>query len=87
MIDLIKNSEKIPYLAKVPFTLDAARIANIIEYNQVIDELVAENGISVTPPDFYSWFQAHQEELADSLHPNGVGYQSMAALWFNALTP
>jgi lysophospholipase L1-like esterase len=87
MINLIKNSNKTPYLAKVPFTLDAARIAKILEYNQVIDELVAANGISAPPPDYYGWFQAHQDELADSLHPDGVGYQSMAALWRNVLFP
>ena len=87
MINLIKNSIKTPYLAKVPFTLDAARIANILEYNQVIAELVAANGISAPPPDFYGWFQAHQDELADSLHPDGVGYQSMAALWLAVLFP
>jgi len=87
MIDLIQATGKLPFLAKVPYSTDTSRTAKILEYNQVIGELVAENGISVTPPDFYSWFQAHQEELADSLHPNGVGYQSMAALWFNALTP
>ena len=57
----------------------------IQEYNQAIDELVAENGISVAPPDFYAWFQSHPSQLADGLHPNGTGYQSMATLWFNAL--
>jgi lysophospholipase L1-like esterase len=87
MVSAIKSEGKIPYLAKVPYTLDAARIGKILEYNQVIDELVAANGISVTPPDFYVWFEAHQTQLVDPLHPNGVGYQSMANLWRNALVP
>jgi len=85
MINAIKTAGKIPYLAKVPYTLDAARIAAIQEYNQVIVELKAANGISVTPPDFYGWFQANPGQLADLLHPNGVGYQSMAQLWKNVL--
>ena len=85
MISAIKTVGKIPYLAKVPYTLDPARNANILEYNQVIDELVTVNTITVTPPDFYGWFQANQGQLADPLHPNGAGYQSMANLWRNAL--
>jgi lysophospholipase L1-like esterase len=87
MINRIKTAGKVPYLAKVPYTLDTARIANILLYNQVIDELVAANGISVPPPDFYGWFLTHQGEFADALHPNGVGYQSMANLWLGALVP
>jgi lysophospholipase L1-like esterase len=87
MINRIKTAGKVPYLAKVPYTLDTARIANILLYNQVIDELVAANGISVPPPDFYGWFLTHQGEFADALHPNGQGYQSMANLWETALNP
>ena len=87
MISAIEAAGKVPYLAKVPYTLETARIANILSYNQVIDELVAANGISVSPPDFYGWFQTHQGEFADTLHPDGVGYQSMANLWSISLTP
>jgi lysophospholipase L1-like esterase len=75
-----------PYLAEVPYTSNPLRSdAMIQEYNVVIDELVLANNISVILPAFYAYFQAHQEELADGLHPNGTGYQSMADLWFNVL--
>jgi lysophospholipase L1-like esterase len=57
----------------------------IQEYNVAIDELVLTNNILVVPPAFYAYFQTHQDELADGLHPNGTGYQSMGNLWFNAL--
>jgi lysophospholipase L1-like esterase len=66
-----------------------ARSLNIQQYNKVIDELVAApaNHITITPPDFYSYFAAHyQTEYSDNIHPNGIGYQSMASLWFQALT-
>jgi len=66
-----------------------ARSLNIQQYNKVIDELAAppENRIAITPPDFYSYFSAHyQTEYFDNIHPNGIGYQSMARLWFQALT-
>jgi len=64
-----------------PLRSDAA----IQDYNAAIDELRISNGISVVAPDFYAWFQSHQSQLADGIHPNGTGYQSMANLWFNAL--
>jgi len=57
----------------------------IQQYNAVIDELVTLNGISVTPPDFYTYFKANQNQLADGLHPNEQGYQAMANMWFNVL--
>ena len=50
-----------------------------------IDELKIANGLQVIPPDFYAWFNSRPDQLADGLHPNGTGYQSMANLWFNAL--
>jgi lysophospholipase L1-like esterase len=47
----------------------------------VFDELVMENGITVSPPDFYALFQNNTSLLnTDGFHPNGTGYQSMAEL-------
>jgi lysophospholipase L1-like esterase len=86
IISAILSAGRTPYLAQVPFTSDPLRNdAMIQEYNVVIDELVLTNNISVVPPDFYGYFQAHQAELADGLHPNGTGYQSMAELWSSVL--
>ncbi|MGW8227266.1 MAG: discoidin domain-containing protein, partial [Gammaproteobacteria bacterium] len=88
MIDMIGSygsGGRMTYLAKIPFTLDATRNTVIQNYNIAIDELVTDNLISVTPPDLYSFFEANQGQLGDTLHPNGVGYQSMAMEWFNAL--
>lgn len=76
-----------------PNPLTAPRNLLIQEYNEVVDELVAAlvaAGVipaSYIPPDFYNYFAAHQDEFSDNLHPNGVGYQSMAQLWYDALTP
>ena len=69
----------------------------IQEFNAVIDELIAQpsNGISVAPPDFYAYFSYYNEttnrfryedEYSTNYHPNGIGYNSMANLWFQALT-
>ena len=86
IISAVLAAGKIPYLAEVPYTSDPLRsIAMIYEYNAAIDELVITNNILVTPPSFYAYFMNHQGELADGIHPNGTGYQSMANLWFNVL--
>jgi lysophospholipase L1-like esterase len=112
MIDAINNSGKKVSLAKIPIALgiggcktcdpypdppQAQQNITIREYNQVIDELVADplNGIVVIPPDFYAYFSyfdpvtnrfRYEDEYATFLHPNGIGYQSMADLWYQALT-
>jgi lysophospholipase L1-like esterase len=86
IISNIVAAGKLPYLAKVPYTTRPSQsLQSIGEYNQVIVEPVAANGISITSPDFYGYFLAHQGELIDGLHPSGVGYQSMATLWLSAL--
>lgn len=85
IINAVTGAGKTAYLAKVPYSTDGSIDAMIQQYNQAIDELVAENGISVVPPNFYSHFQAHPDQLADDLHPNGTGYQSMAQMWKDAL--
>ena len=73
----------------------ASRNERIKEYNIVIQELKHDpaNSITVQPPDFYALFnedvpggKRYEFEYSDNLHPNGIGYQSMANLWFNALT-
>lgn len=99
IIDAVVQARKRPYLAKVPILYapcgsaepfpnpdQAPENITIREYNKVIDELRAANGIKISAPKFYAHFRAHPEELADFCHPNGVGYQSMARLWSNALT-
>ena len=87
IINDVRSAGKIPILAKVPPDLvSPTRDAQLQSYNSVVDELVSENNISVTPPDFHSYFEAHPTEFADALHPNGIGYQSMARIWSQALT-
>ena len=87
IISAILAAGKTPYLAKVPYTSNVRySISSIVEYNAAIDELVAENGLTVSPPDFYTLFQNNTSLLnADGLHPNGAGYQSMAELWGQSL--
>jgi lysophospholipase L1-like esterase len=100
IIDAIIDDGKIPILAKVPITLGpcsicppfsnpevASRNVLIRDYNTVIDALVAANAIGFNPPDFYNYFRTNHDQFSDNLHPDGIGYQSMAILWFNVLSP
>jgi lysophospholipase L1-like esterase len=87
MISTIVAAGKTPYLAKVPYTLNSTMNMLIQDYNRVVDELIFDNDIWVIPPDFYTYFQSNPGKLgSDGIHPNGAGYQSMADLWFTALT-
>jgi hypothetical protein len=36
-------------------------------------------------PDFFGYFRAHPEDIADAVHPNLAGYAAMAELWGVAL--
>ena len=85
MIDLVSLNGRNAFPAKVPYTLSAALNTSIQEYNQVITNLVANNGITVTPPDFYIHFKVNPGQLGDTVHPTSNGYQSMATLWSNVL--
>jgi lysophospholipase L1-like esterase len=88
IISAILAAGKTPYLAKVPYSsAPGIDILSIQNYNLVVDELVFDNEILVIPPDFYTYFQSNPGKLgSDGIHPNGTGYQSMADLWFTALT-
>jgi lysophospholipase L1-like esterase len=87
IITSLKNAGKVPILAKVPFRRNAFASVDqrVRDYNVVIDELVVANAIAVTPPDFYTFFKQNPQLLPDNVHPNGLGYQAMAQLWFDAL--
>ena len=78
-----------PYPAPLDFPA-ASRNARIVEYNQVIiNELSTMPGV-VLGPDFFSCFLTNTVNrfslFEDSLHPNGLGYAFMAALWLDAIT-
>ncbi len=87
IIDAASSVSRPIVLAKAPpYLASATRDAIVAEYNQVVDQLVSENGFTYTPPDFYSYFTANPGEFnADGIHPNGVGYQSMALFWCDGL--
>ncbi|MFC1854034.1 SGNH/GDSL hydrolase family protein, partial [candidate division CSSED10-310 bacterium] len=87
IVSFLRNAGIKPYLSKVPYNAGQCPTCDpfLQEYNQVINELVSKYGIAVNPPNFYKHFKNNPGELIDKLHPNGAGYRSMAALWYDAL--
>jgi lysophospholipase L1-like esterase len=105
IIDAVFAAGKVPYLAKIPFLLGSSSTGPqftdpdnadenmlIIQYNQIIDQLAFDNGVPVTPPDFYNHFRDNYffdgaSQYGDNIHPNGTGYQWMADMWSTAIWP
>ena len=91
IIDAVRAAGRTVILSRAApvLPLGGAIDTRLREYNQVVDELAQDpaNGIPVAPPDFYNYFAAHQSEFANAFEMNGIGYQSMARLWRQALCP
>jgi lysophospholipase L1-like esterase len=96
MIDMLKAAGKEAILAKSPDALNVPAVppglnAFLQEFNQVIDELYLDpaNGITVTPPDFYTYYANHPEEhtTSDGILLTGVGHMHMGQMWRDALVP
>jgi len=101
LIDRCFRKGKTPILAKIP-VIDApcAGCASypdplapgtlndyVKEYNQVVDELTAGNGLPASGPDLFSLFLGvdRSKYYDDFIHPNGEGYKLMAQAWFDVL--
>jgi len=54
------------------------------QYLPVVDQLRAGNHLGAAP-NFFAFFQAHPETVADAVHPNFAGYTATAQLWDAAL--
>lgn len=92
MVDSVLAVGKEVYVAKPPPRLRKDKQNELLQkYNQRIEALVASYekthpGKVHLGPDFYRYFDSHQEEFyADGIHPNGIGLRSMARLWFDVL--
>ncbi len=90
IIDAVTGSGKKIYLAKVPPLIgNSTKNAVIQTYNQVVDELVAENSganLVFVGPDFYTYFSSNPGQIgADNIHPTGAGYAAMGGLWKDRL--
>src|SRR4029077_15206581 len=54
-------------------------------YLPVINQLRSDHGLGAAP-DFFNYFKANPGAAADEVHPNAIGYRSMAIMWAQALS-
>jgi lysophospholipase L1-like esterase len=84
----LKDAGKFPLLALVPYnkTATSTELTRIQNYNAAIAQLINEHNLLTDAPDLYSHFETNQDQLIDNVHPNGIGYQSVANKWYEELT-
>jgi len=73
-------------LAQLPTILDATQDARCVTYNQAVVSVVnahQKKGEPISTVDLHSVITA--ADHADNLHPNDVGYQNIAKVWFDAI--
>jgi lysophospholipase L1-like esterase len=90
IIDAVIGAGQEVYLAKVPPIIGNATLNTVIQqFNQVVDQLVADNawtGAVYAGPDFYTYFTNNPGKIGpDHEHPNGAGYAAMGQLWRDSL--
>jgi lysophospholipase L1-like esterase len=82
IIDAVRNAGRVPLLSKAP-AVNGPEDTAIQEYNAVIDELALPNEVV---PDFHTYFKTRTAtHYTNAVEPNGLGYQSMAELWRQAI--
>lgn len=93
MIDRIEQQGRIPIIPHIPLSTDGSH-DTIPSYNEVIDELVAENEL-LPGADLYRYFSdapglfecppCGGGRMTDNLHPNDDGLKGMNAEWTEAM--
>jgi lysophospholipase L1-like esterase len=71
------------FVAQITPETDPTLAARVNAYNAAIPGIVAQKGPLTHLVDMHSAITT--ADLADGVHPNGTGYDKMAARWFSAL--
>jgi lysophospholipase L1-like esterase len=92
IINNLVKAGKTVFVAKPPVIIPTNSSADLRLQDDinVINELAADPNNQITVgPDLHSFFAAHTgtDYAPDGVHPNGLGYQHIAQLWFQALPP
>jgi acyl-CoA thioesterase I len=93
VIDKLKDAGKVPLIPRLEKTTDSNH-QNVGEFNAVIDELVAENGLPAAP-DLYALFSEQPELLCmtgcegghEGIDFSPEGELAVNALWASVLDP
>lgn len=93
MVERIEQQGRVPVIPHIPLAIDGSH-DTIPSYNDVIDELVAENEL-IPGADLYRYFSdtpglfecppCGGGRMTDNLHPNDDGLKGMNAQWTEAM--
>ncbi|OGS27587.1 MAG: hypothetical protein A2297_03650, partial [Elusimicrobia bacterium RIFOXYB2_FULL_48_7] len=83
LFDRIKIAGRVPMVRRIPWGTSNT-IGYVPIWNQVIDEMVVENGL-LTGPDMYAAFLGHTEYLEDAVHPNAAGSIVINQEWADSM--
>lgn len=81
IVERLRAAGKNVLVPRIPYKLGGE--AYLAPYNAEVDAVRVEYRLGAAP-DFYAWFLAHPEQLADGVHPNDAGARAMNALWADA---
>lgn len=81
MIEAILAAGKTPILPKIPYSTNPDVGTYVPDYNEMVERIYEEYPQVIQGPDFYSYFEAHPEQLADGVHPDTDGYDAMRRMW------
>lgn len=72
------------HLACPVWSAQPRRQALETQYMPVLAQVRAADQLA-SAPDFFGYYGAHRDEVADKVHPNAAGYSAMAELWAASL--
>ena len=72
------------HLACPTYAKQDTRNAAEVSYMPVINQMRAAQGLGPAP-NLFQYFAAHQDQIADQVHPNQGGYDAVAGLWAASL--
>lgn len=81
-VETIILAGKTPVIPMIPWLRSETHNARIPSYNAVIEQLYEEYPHIIPGPDFYEYFQNHQDLISyDGIHPSTAGYEAYRQLW------
>lgn len=85
MVSQIFAAGKIPIIPTIPWGSTANLLANVPTLNSQIASIISSNSGTLSGPDLYAYFNAHQSEIdVDGIHPtNPTGYNNYRTQWVN----
>jgi lysophospholipase L1-like esterase len=74
-----------PYVAPGALGLwDGASVTRLQQYTTQLDIIAQEEGVAQGDTRAFAYFRQHPYQLADGVHPNALGHETLGKLWAQA---